>query len=197
MAVGRIRGTVCRVLDLRVPDACTAVVGVTIQVRALETGDQDLTDANGRFELVARDDAPVTVVTNADPAVWFDGARRARRGQTVSLPILARDDLFELVGANAATQPPGTGLLVLRVLAAGAPAAGAFAGTVVGASAPFYDAGDPVFLDPNGPTGPAGTIVFFGAPDGDVTVSVSLGGETRQVETFASADRITFQDVSF
>lgn len=175
---GVIRGSLCRVVDLRRPESCTSgdLGGIDI-VAVGETTTSTVSAANGTFSL-ASPGGDVALIDVAAATADFKETilelpLRGRAATDVRVPLVPIDVWEQLVADLQTLEPNGTGTLAVFVRDAQTPVEGATIIEPAGAFAPFFDTATDLGFDTLGPTGTAGASLIFGVPAiGDANFTV-------------------------
>lgn len=171
-AGGLLRGRVCIVTDLRVPDACpnvTEQAGVTVGVRG--TAEVTTSGADGRFALPAAGDTLVLDVAPGSITLQRATVPVAVTAALVNAPVMTRAAWTAVEDTLGVVVPDGGGMVAVYVEDGGAPVAGVTFATAAGSSvAPFYDDGAALAWTQQGGTGAAGVALLVDVPAGTATL---------------------------
>lgn len=169
-AVAVIRGSLCRVVDLRTPQSCTSadLTGISIVAVGTTSTTSTTSAANGAFVL-ASPGGQVALLDVAASSADFKETLirvplRVSTAANVVIPVIPRSVFDQLVFDLQTVEPDGTGTLAVFVRSGETPVAGVNIIEPAGAFAPFFDTTAPVGFTPLGPTGPAGASLIFGVP---------------------------------
>jgi hypothetical protein len=177
--IGRIRGRICRVVDLRAGAACTPITGVALRVTVRETNATDVTDDEGRFDLPgSATPNPVTLVTAGSDAVYQGTAFPLYTDNgtaVVELPIVRRADLIDLAATNLIGLDEERGVVAVHLRRNGGASVGSTVGEL-GGSAPLYATADPLVYALDPPTGSTGSVLWLNVSPGTRAFTVTGAG---------------------
>tara|TARA_R110002096_G_scaffold77896_9_gene183434 strand:+ start:16588 stop:17355 length:768 start_codon:yes stop_codon:yes gene_type:complete len=190
-----ISGQLCLVEDLRRPKVCGTEGDLSgISIEDLESGNETVTDEDGKFEIAGTEKA-----TTLRLKIGFDNADF----KDLIVPLPANESAPKVPAMTEATwlevrtnalfgeEPNGTASIAAYILDGASPAVGVGVATQLTKTAPVYD-GDsgPNDFQAGILTGTNGVALLFGMPtsSAEVSFSVSSGSELEEVNSVPVLD---------